>query len=184
MNELKTICVFCGGNAGARPTYIEKAVAFGKELAARKMTLVYGGGSVGLMGQVAHAALDHGSAVVGIIPEHLTTKELMGYPIGELIVVDTMHLRKAKMAELSDAFVALPGGFGTLDELFEILTWGQLGLHNKPIGLLNVDGLPRPFLEQRDQRFASHLFIGRKRQSPQCVQRDGNLDRRALVFSL
>jgi uncharacterized protein (TIGR00730 family) len=139
-NELKTICVFCGSNAGTRPIYSEVAVAVGQELAARGMRLVYGGGSVGLMGDVARAARDSGCTVLGIIPEHLTTRELMGYPIGELMVVTSMHERKAKMAELSDAFIALPGGFGTLDELFEAITWGQLGLHNKPIGLLNVAG--------------------------------------------
>src|SRR4051812_13987256 len=119
MNELKTVCVFCGGNAGNKPIYGQMAVALGQELAGRGMNLVYGGGSVGLMGQVATAALEDGAGVIGIIPENLTTKELMGYPIGELIVVATMHTRKAKMAEMADAFVALPGGFGTLDELFE-----------------------------------------------------------------
>jgi uncharacterized protein (TIGR00730 family) len=146
MNELKTICVFCGSSAGNRPIYAEAAVAVGQELAARGMRLVYGGGSVGLMGDVARAARDHGCTVLGIIPEHLTTRELMGYPIGELMVVTSMHERKAKMAELSDAFMALPGGFGTLDELFEAITWGQLGLHSKPIGLLNVGGYFDPLI--------------------------------------
>lgn len=150
MRELKTVCVFCGGNAGNKPAYIESAVALGKELAARGIGLVYGGGSIGLMGQVAHAALDAGTSVVGIIPEHLTTKELMGYAIGELVVVSSMHERKAKMAAMSDAFVAMPGGFGTLDELFEIITWGQLGLHDKPIGLLNVDGFFDPLISYID----------------------------------
>lgn len=145
-NELKSICVFCGANAGNRPLYSEAAVAVGQELAAREMRLVYGGGSVGLMGEVARTARDHGCTVLGIIPEHLTTRELMGYPIGELMVVTSMHERKAKMAELSDAFIALPGGFGTLDELFEAITWGQIGLHNKPIGLLNVAGYFDPLL--------------------------------------
>lgn len=149
-HQLKTICVFCGGNPGNRPSYAEQAVAFGQELAARGQALVYGGGSVGLMGKVARSALDHGCSVVGIIPEHLTTKELMGYPIGELIVVATMHERKARMAALADAFVALPGGFGTLDELFEGVTWGQIGLHNKPIGLLNVEGFFDPLLHYID----------------------------------
>lgn len=150
MSELKTICVFCGGNAGAKPIYAEMAIAMGKELGARSKNFVYGGGSVGLMGKVATAARDHGCAVVGIIPEHLTTEELMGYPIGELIVVATMHERKAKMAELSDAFVALPGGYGTLDELFEAITWGQIGLHSKPIGLLNVEGFFDPLVNYID----------------------------------
>jgi cytokinin riboside 5'-monophosphate phosphoribohydrolase len=140
MNELKSICVFCGGNAGNKAIYTEMAAAMGRELGARGMNFVYGGGSVGLMGVVARAARDHGCAVLGIIPDVLTTKELMGYPIGELIVVANMHERKAKMAAMADAFVAMPGGFGTLDELFEAITWGQIGLHNKPIGLLNVGG--------------------------------------------
>jgi uncharacterized protein (TIGR00730 family) len=150
MNELKAICVFCGGNAGNKPRYAEMAVAMGQELAARKLALIYGGGSVGLMGKVAGTARDQGCAVIGIIPEHLTTEELMGYPIGELIVVATMHERKAKMAAMSDAFVALPGGFGTLDELFEAITWGQIGLHEKPIGLLNVDGFFNPLIAYID----------------------------------
>jgi cytokinin riboside 5'-monophosphate phosphoribohydrolase len=139
-NDLKTVCVFCGASAGQRPTYAEMATALGLELAARGMNLVYGGGSVGLMGVVARTVREQGRDVVGIIPEHLTTQELMGDPIGELIVVETMLERKAQMAARADAFVALPGGFGTLDELFEAVTWGQIGLHNKPIGLLNVDG--------------------------------------------
>ena len=140
MNNLKTICVFCGANSGNRPIYADVAVVLGQELARRQMRLVYGGGSVGLMGEVARSARDHGCPVIGIIPEHLTTKELMGDPIGDLIVVKTMHERKAKMAELTDAFIAIPGGFGTMDELFEAITWGQIGLHAKPIGLLNVAG--------------------------------------------
>lgn len=139
-NNLTTVCVFCGASAGSQPIYVEAAVTLGQELARRQVGLVYGGGSVGLMGVIARTVRDNGSPVVGIIPEHLTTKELMGYPIGELIVVNTMHERKAKMAGLSDAFIALPGGFGTLDELFEAITWGQLGLHTKPIGLLNIAG--------------------------------------------
>jgi uncharacterized protein (TIGR00730 family) len=150
MHELKTICVFCGGNAGGKPIYAEMAVAMGKELAAHAMGLVYGGGSIGLMGKVARAALEHGCTVVGIIPEILTTKELMGHPIGELMVVTTMHERKAKMAAMSDAFIALPGGFGTLDELFEVITWGQIGLHAKPIGLLNVGGFFNPLIRYVD----------------------------------
>jgi uncharacterized protein (TIGR00730 family) len=140
MNTLKTICVFCGANAGADPQYLAAATAVGNELGRRRLGLVYGGGSVGLMGAVAHAAQDAGASVIGVIPEGLTTRELMGQPIGELTVVATMHERKALMASLSDAVVALPGGFGTLDELFEAITWGQIGLHRKPIGVLNVAG--------------------------------------------
>lgn len=150
MDDLKTICVFCGGNAGVKPLYTQMAIALGKELGTRNLNLVYGGGSVGLMGQIAHAALDHGSGVIGFIPEHLTTKELMGYPIGELVVVPTMHERKAKMAEMADAFIAMPGGFGTMDELFEIITWAQIGLHHKSIGLLNVTGFFDPLIQHVD----------------------------------
>jgi uncharacterized protein (TIGR00730 family) len=150
MAELKRICVFCGGNAGNRPIYAEMAMALGQELVARELGLVYGGGSVGLMGKLAQSVLDQGGAVFGIIPEHLMTKELMGYPIGELMVVATMHQRKAKMAEMADAFVAMPGGFGTLDELFEIITWRQIGLHNKPIALLNVNGFFGPLIQHLD----------------------------------
>lgn len=140
MSNLTTVCVFCGASAGSQSIYAEAAVTLGQELVRRQVGLVYGGGSVGLMGVIARTVRDSGSPVVGIIPEHLTTKELMGYAIGELIVVNTMHERKAQMADLSDAFIALPGGFGTLDELFEAITWGQIGLHTKPIGLLNVAG--------------------------------------------
>jgi uncharacterized protein (TIGR00730 family) len=146
MSELKTICVFCGASAGADPGYVEAAVSFGQELGRRGMALVYGGGSVGLMGAVARAAQSTGVSVIGVIPEGLTTRELMGHPIGELTVVATMHERKALMASLSDAVVALPGGFGTLDELFEAITWGQIGLHRKPIGLLNVAGYFDPLV--------------------------------------
>lgn len=138
MNELRTVCVFCGASAGADPRYLAAATGFGEELGRRGLGLVYGGGSVGLMGAVARAAQRAGTAVIGIIPEGLTSRELMGHPIGELTVVATMHERKAMMAKLSDAVVALPGGFGTLDELFEAITWGQIGLHQKPIGLFNV----------------------------------------------
>jgi uncharacterized protein (TIGR00730 family) len=140
------------------------AVAMGEELARRGMALVYGGGSVGLMGKVANAALAHGAQVIGIIPKHLTTKELMGYPIGELIVVESMHVRKAKMAELADAFVALPGGFGTLDELFEAITWGQIGLHRKPIGLLNVNRFFDPLVGYIDHCVAEGFIRPQHRE--------------------
>src|SRR5690606_16163160 len=134
------IGVFCGASEGISPCYAEAARALGRELGQRKLGMVYGAGSVGLMGIVARTVRDHGCPIVGVIPDILMTRELMGEQIGELIVVDTMHERKALMASMADAFVILPGGFGTLDELFEIITWGQLGLHTKPIGLLNVEG--------------------------------------------
>ena len=140
MNDLTTVAVFCGANAGTQPIYMEAARALGAELGRRRLGLVYGGGSVGLMGTVARAARDEGCRVMGVIPGFLTTKELMGQKIGDLIVVETMHERKASLVNLADAFIAMPGGFGTMDELFEVLTWGQLGLHVKPIGLYNVGG--------------------------------------------
>ncbi|NJN82549.1 MAG: TIGR00730 family Rossman fold protein [Caldilineaceae bacterium] len=144
--ELKSICVFCGSSAGERPLYRQAAEALGAAMARRRLTLVYGGGSIGLMGVLARSARAHGCEVVGVIPEPLQTQELAGAQIGELIVVKTMHERKAVMTERADAFIAMPGGFGTLDELFETLTWGQLGIHNKPIGLFNIDDFFQPLL--------------------------------------
>ena len=150
MNDLGSACVFCGASMGAQPVYEEAAVALGRELGRRRVGLVYGGGSVGLMGALAHAAQESGCSVVGVIPESLTSREIMGARIGELIVVDTIHERKAIMASLSDAFVTLPGGFGALDELFEMVTWGQIGIHAKPVGLLNVGGYFDPLLQWVD----------------------------------
>lgn len=143
---LRSLCVFCGSRHGKRPEYTAAARAFGQALAERGITLVYGGGNVGLMGEVADAALQAGGRVVGVIPEFLRAKEVAHTGLSELIVTDSMHSRKAHMASLSDAFVALPGGLGTFDELFEILTWAQLGIHAKPVGLLNVDGFFDPLL--------------------------------------
>jgi uncharacterized protein (TIGR00730 family) len=147
---LKTVCVFCGSATGADPAYALAAREFGRELAARKLGLVYGGGRVGLMGELATAALAAGGEVVGVIPHALAHKEIALAECTELIVVDTMHQRKALMADRADAFVALPGGFGTCDELFEIITWAQLGIHRKPVGLLNVNGFFTPLLAWLD----------------------------------
>lgn len=138
--SLKSICVFCGASPGARPIYREAAENLGRSLAERGLTLVYGGGAVGLMGVVADAALAAGGEVVGIIPQSLERAEIGHKGLTRLEVVDGMHARKARMAELSDAFISLPGGLGTLEELFEVWTWGQLGYHAKPLGLLEVDG--------------------------------------------
>lgn len=138
--SLKSVCVFCGASTGTHPAYREAAVALGQALAERKLTLVYGGGAVGLMGVVADAALAAGGEVIGIIPQSLKDKEIGHSGLTRLEVVDGMHARKARMAELSDAFIALPGGLGTLEELFEVWTWGQLGYHGKPLGLLEVNG--------------------------------------------
>lgn len=137
---VRSVCVFCGASIGANPAYREAAVALGQAIARRGLTLVYGGGAVGLMGVVADAAMAADGEVVGIIPQSLLDAEVGHKGLTRLEVVDGMHARKARMAELSDAFIALPGGLGTLEELFEVWTWGQLGYHAKPLGLLDVNG--------------------------------------------
>jgi uncharacterized protein (TIGR00730 family) len=137
---MKRICVFAGSSSGVRPEYLEAAAALGRALAAQKIGLVYGGARVGLMGTIADETLASGGEVIGVIPSMLVAKEIAHGELTELRVVSSMHERKATMAELSDAFIALPGGWGTLEELFEVLTWTQLGLHRKPAGVLNVDG--------------------------------------------
>jgi uncharacterized protein (TIGR00730 family) len=134
------LCVFCGASSGTRPSYAAEAQKLGEEMAQRRITLVYGGGRAGLMGAVADAALGKGGQVVGVITRLLQNKELEHKGVTSLHVVETMHERKMMMANMADAFIALPGGLGTLDELFEILAWAQLGIHRKPIGLLNTDG--------------------------------------------
>jgi uncharacterized protein (TIGR00730 family) len=138
--QLKRLCVFAGANAGARDDHRTAALALGGELARREIALVYGGASIGLMGAVADAVLRAGGEAIGVIPQALMEREIAHPRLSELRVVDSMHARKALMGELSDAFLALPGGLGTLEELFEVATWRQLGLHAKPIGLLNVRG--------------------------------------------
>lgn len=137
---ISSVCVFTGSRFGADPAYREAATALGEGLAARGLRLVYGGGRVGLMGAVADAALAGGAAVTGIIPEFLRAREVAHGNVGELIVTDSMHTRKRRMFELSDAFVTMPGGLGTLDEFFEIVTWRQLGLHDKPILVCDIAG--------------------------------------------
>jgi uncharacterized protein (TIGR00730 family) len=137
---LRSVCVFCGGNPGARASYAEAARRLGEAIAARGLGLVYGGASVGLMRVVADAVLKRGGEARGVLPTFLQAREIAKLDLTALDLVDSMHARKARMADLADAFVALPGGYGTMDELFEILTWAQLGLHKKPIALLNVDG--------------------------------------------
>ena len=139
MTLLQSVCVYCGSSSGQNPAYAAAARDMGEALAASDRTLVYGGGNVGLMGEMARAMMAAGGRVIGVIPEHLNTRE-RAYHAVDLRVVGTMHERKQLMADLADAFVALPGGLGTFDELFEILTWNQIGLHGKPVGLLNVAG--------------------------------------------
>lgn len=134
------ICVFCGSSQGAKPAYQIAAAALGAELARREIGVVYGGASVGLMGAVANAALDEGGSVIGVLPQSLADVEIAHEGLTELQIVSSMHERKAQMAGLSDGFIALPGGIGTLEEMFEVWTWSQLGIHAKPIGLLNAEG--------------------------------------------
>ena len=136
---MKRLAVFCGSSNGASETYKEGAIQLGKELARRGITLVYGGSSIGIMGIVADTVLEFGGKVIGVIPTMLEEKEISHPNLTELIVVHSMHERKAKMVELSDGFIALPGGMGTLEEFFEVLTWAQLGLHQKPCGILNIN---------------------------------------------
>ena len=139
-DSIKRICVFCGSKIGARSVYTDVAQQLGKAIASHGIGLVYGGGSIGLMEVIADAVLKEKGDVIGVIPHALASKEFAHPGLTELRMVSSMHERKAMMAELSDAFIAMPGGFGTVDEFFEILTWSQLGLHAKPIGLLNVEG--------------------------------------------
>ena len=148
---MKRVCVFCASNNGSKPIHAETARALARVLADRKLGMVYGGGNVGLMGTIADAALEAGAEVVGVIPKALVNRELAHRGLTELHVVDSMHARKQLMHELSDAFIALPGGFGTFEELFETLTWAQLGLHAKPCGVINVDGFYDPLLVLLDR---------------------------------
>jgi len=155
---MRRICVFCGSNAGARSEYAEAARALATVLAERKLGIVYGGGNVGLMGVLADAALARGGEVIGVIPQKLVDKEVAHRGVTKLLVVETMHERKALMNDLSDAFLALPGGFGTLDEFFEVLTWAQLGFHGKPCALLNVAGYYDRMLAMLDHAVAEGLL--------------------------
>jgi uncharacterized protein (TIGR00730 family) len=147
---MKRVCVFCGSSTGNRPAYLDAAREIGRALVRRRIGLVYGGGCVGLMGELADTVMQAGGAVIGAIPEALVAREVAHRGITELIVVRSMHERKATMAELSDAFIALPGGFGTFEEFCEVITWSQLGLHRKPCGLLNVEGYYDPLLDLFD----------------------------------
>lgn len=154
---MKRLCVYCGSSPGALPEYCEAARELGALMAARGLELVYGGGNVGMMGEVAQSVLDHGGHVIGVIPRDLVKREVAHTGLADLRIVDSMHERKALMAELADAFLALPGGIGTLEELLEVMTWGQLGLHAKPCGVLNVRGYFDRLLDfldhVSDQRF-------------------------------
>ncbi|KAJ7543668.1 hypothetical protein O6H91_09G047600 [Diphasiastrum complanatum] len=152
-SRFKSICVFCGSTSGRKRSYSDAALDLGRELVQRKIDLVYGGGSVGLMGLVAQKVYEGGGHVTGVIPKALMPQEITGHSVGEVHAVSDMHQRKALMARRADAFIALPGGYGTLEELLEIITWAQLGIHNKPVGLLNVDGYYNPLLNLFEKCF-------------------------------
>jgi uncharacterized protein (TIGR00730 family) len=158
VDRIVTVCVFCGSKPGNDPVYQAAARQVGRELAGRSLDLVYGGGRVGLMGAVADAALEAGARVTGVMPRSLVEQEIAHRSLTTLHVVETMHERKVKMAELADAFIALPGGAGTFEEIFEQWTWGQLGIHEKPCGFLNVRGYFDPLIAMID-RMVAEAFL-------------------------
>jgi uncharacterized protein (TIGR00730 family) len=161
MRDSRRICVFCGSSIGARSEYEKAARDLGRALAREGCTLVYGGGGIGLMGALADSAMDAGGSVIGVIPRALSTAELAHPRVREMRVVASMHERKALMNELAHGFIALPGGFGTLDELIEIVTWAQLKIHGKPIGLLNVAGFFEPLLRAIDHAVQERFIAAR-----------------------
>ncbi|MGZ9584339.1 LOG family protein [Paenibacillus marinisediminis] len=171
---MKHIAVYCGSSNGASEMYRQGAVALGKELAQRGIALVYGGASVGVMGAVADAVLAEGGHVIGVMPGFLDKREISHKNLSELIVVDSMHERKAKIAELADGFIAMPGGPGTLEEFFEIFTWAQLGLHTKPCGLLNINHYYDP-LVALFQHMTDEQFLHEKYRSMAIVDSDPKL---------
>ncbi|MGA8996056.1 MAG: TIGR00730 family Rossman fold protein [Nocardioidaceae bacterium] len=175
MSRLQTVCVFAGASAGRRPAYVAAAAALGAEVAARGLRLVYGGGSLGLMGTLAEAALAAGGEVVGVIPRTLVERELAHRGLSELVVTATMHDRKARMADLADGFVALPGGLGTLEELAEVLTWSQLGIQRKPAGLLDVESFFDPLLAFLDHTVTQGFLAEEHRRLLLAADRPGVL---------
>ncbi len=160
---MKKICVYCGSNLGKSLAYLETAVKLGELLVKRNITLVYGGASIGIMGAVADTVLAGGGEVIGVIPKALVEKEVSHKGLTELKVVDSMHERKAAMLDLSDGFIALPGGLGTLEELFEVLTWSQLGLHSRPCGIINVEGFFDHLIEFLDHAVGQKYIKGAHR---------------------
>ncbi|XP_039138724.1 cytokinin riboside 5'-monophosphate phosphoribohydrolase LOG3-like [Dioscorea cayenensis subsp. rotundata] len=163
-SRFKRICVFCGSSHGRKRSYQDAAIDLAHELVSRNIDLVYGGGSVGLMGLISQAVYDGGRHVIGVIPKTLMPREITGVTVGEVKAVADMHQRKAEMARRSDAFIALPGGYGTLEELLEVITWAQLGIHDKPVGLLNVDGYYNSLLSFIDKA-VEEGFINRGAQN-------------------
>lgn len=177
---LRRVCVFCGSNSGARPEYAEAAATVGRLLAQNGLTLVYGGASVGLMGTLADAALAAGGEVIGVIPESIADREISHPGLTRLQVVATMHERKAAMADLADGFLALPGGLGTLEELFEIWTWGHLGYHEKPCGLLNIADYYTSLLKFVDDMVVEK-FVRETQRGRLIVDRDPDALLRAMA---
>ncbi|URD76768.1 Cytokinin riboside 5'-monophosphate phosphoribohydrolase [Musa troglodytarum] len=161
--RFRRICVFCGSRSGNNPSFGEAAIDLGKQLVERKIDLVYGGGSVGLMGLISKTVLDGGCHVLGVIPTSVLPSEVSGESIGEVKVVADMHERKSEMAKHADAFIALPGGYGTMEELLEIVAWYQLGIHDKPVGLLNVDGYYNSLLALFDKGVEEGFIEGSAR---------------------
>ena len=180
--KLNSICVFCASSIGTRPIYAESARRFGAALAARGVTLVFGGGCVGLMGVLADATLGADGRAIGVIPRALVEREIAHRGVTTLHVVETMHERKQRMADLADAFVMLPGGFGSWDEFCEVVTWAQLGIHRKPLGLLNVGGYYDPMLAMADRAVAEG-FVSAVQRDRLVVDDDEDrlLDRLALA---
>jgi uncharacterized protein (TIGR00730 family) len=171
---MKRVCVFCGSHPGATPAYAEEARRLGRAFVERNLTLVYGGASVGLMGEIADTVLEAGGEVIGVIPTYLFEKEVAHTGLSDLRVVDSMHQRKALMAELADAFIALPGGIGTLEEFFEVWTWAQLGMHDKLCGLLNVGNYYHHLIQFMDQMVAQG-FLKPAHRANVVIEDDANV---------
>lgn len=170
---MKSICVYCGSNAGNKPAYAERATALGQRIAEQGLRLVYGGGNVGLMGTMANAVLAAGGEVTGVIPQQLADWEVAHRGLTTLEIVGSMHERKMRMFELSDAFVALPGGFGTMEEIFEMLTWRQLGIGNKPCAFLDIEGFYAPLIGMIDRMVEERFPASGPAHRPVVRQRSG-----------
>jgi uncharacterized protein (TIGR00730 family) len=180
---MRRICVYCASSDGARPEYLAAAREMGRVLAARGLTLLYGGARLGLMGAMADAALAEGGEVIGVMPHGLVEREVAHRGLTTLLVVDSMHERKATMAAQADAFIAMPGGLGTLEELFETWTWAQLGVHRKPVGLLDVAGYWRPLVAMMDHVSAEGFFRGDHRDWLEIAESPEALLDRIEVFN-
>jgi uncharacterized protein (TIGR00730 family) len=179
---MDTVCVFCGSSPGARPAYTEATEELARLLAAEGIGVVYGGGGVGLMGKLADAVLAHGGEITGVIPRALVDREIEHRQVEDMRVVDSMHERKALMAELADAFVALPGGIGTLEELVEVFTWSQLGLHRKPCGLLDVEGYYQRLTDFLDHAVQERFLLAQHRATLMAESDPGALLERLRAY--